>query len=182
MNRKEKRRFDKVCEVIDSAFKADSRVAVIRVDLGYKEGKSSAQTINKDLDKLYQNARSKPNIFKDKIVQIIKVEKSGNDGYHAHALFAFKGHNVKNHKAKAEQIGKYWQNEITKGNGNYHNCNSKEYPKYSLGVIERDDEEAKNALKENVLGYICKDEQSTRSDGSDKNIREFRCSVSKKIK
>ena len=182
-NRKEQRRYDSACTVIDSAFETDSRVAVVRVDLSYREGKSSAQRINSDLNKLRLNARSKPSIFKDQIGYVIKLEKGDNDNYHAHALFTFKGHEVKNHKYKAEQIGKYWQEVITKGDGIYHNCNTKKYDKNCLGVIERSNVDDIEALKENVLGYLCKDEQSIKnSDGSDKKIKEFRCSAVAKKK
>ena len=182
-SRKEQRRYDSACTVIDTAFETDSRIAVVRVDLSYREGKSSAQRINSDLNKLRLNARSKPSIFKDQIGYIIKLEKGNNENYHAHALFTFRGHNVRNHKYKAEQLGKYWQEVITKGDGLYHNCNTKEYDKYCIGTIHRNDTEAINALKETVVSFLCKDEQSTKnSDGSDKKAKEFRCSVAKKKK
>lgn len=182
-SRKEQRRYVSACTVIDTAFETDSRVAVVRVDLSYREGKSSAQRINSDLNKLRLNARSKPSIFKDQIGYIIKLEKGNNENYHAHALFTFRGHNVRNHKYKAEQLGKYWQEVITKGDGLYHNCNTKEYDKYCVGTIHRNDTEAIDALKETVVGFLCKDEQSTKNnDGSDKKAKEFRCSVAKKKK
>ena len=182
-SRKEQRRYDSACTVIDTAFETDSRIAVVRVDFSYREGKSSAQRINSDLNKLRLNARSKPSIFKDQIGYIIKLEKGNNENYHAHALFTFRGHNVRNHKYKAEQLGKYWQEVITKGDGLYHNCNTKEYDKYCIGTIHRNDTEAINALKETVVGFLCKDEQSTKnSEGSDKKAKEFRCSIAKKKK
>ena len=183
-SRKTQRRYKQGCAVIDNSLKLDSRVAVIRLDLSYQDGKGSANRLNSDLNKLRLNARSKPSRFKNQIGYIIKLEKGYNDNYHAHALFTFRGHEVKNHKYKAEQLGKYWQDTITKGDGLYHNCNTKEYDKNCLGVIERNNEEAINALKNNVLGYLCKDEQSIKNnDGSDKKIKEFRCSaVAKKKK
>nr|WP_321322413.1 inovirus-type Gp2 protein [uncultured Campylobacter sp.] len=184
MSRKEQRRYDSACAVIDNSLKIDSRISVARVDLYYKKGKGSLEKINNDLDKLRLNSRSKPSIFKDQIGYIIKIEKGGSDNYHSHALFIFKGHKVRKHKYRAEQIGRYWQEVITKGDGAYYNCNTKEYKKYNLDIIERSDEDATNALKKNVLGYLCKDEQSIKNnDGSDKKIKEFRCSaVAKKKK
>ncbi|MDY5115244.1 MAG: inovirus-type Gp2 protein [Campylobacter sp.] len=180
-SRKTQRRHKQGCAVIDSSLKLDSRVAVIRLDLSYQDGKGSADRLNSDLNKLRLNARSKSSIFKDQIGYVIKLEKGNNDNYHVHALFLFRGHEVKNHKYKAEQIGRYWQEIITKGDGLYHNCNTKEYDKNCLGAIERNDEDATNALKKNVAGYLCKDKQSIKnSNGSDKKIREFRCSVIKK--
>ena len=180
-NRKIQRRYKQGCAVIDDAFKADSKVVFIRIDLYYRDNKSSLDKINKDLNKLNVNSHTKPTIFKDCINYITKLEKGDNDNYHAHALFTFKGHEVKNHKYKAEQLGKYWQEVITKGDGLYHNCNTKEYDKNCLGVIERSNVDDVEALKENVLGYLCKDEQSIKnSDGSDKKAREFRCSITKK--
>ena len=180
-NRKIQRRYKQGCAVIDDAFKADSKVVFIRIDLYYRDNKSSLDKINKDLNKLNVNSHTKPTIFKDCINYITKIEKGDNDNYHAHALFTFKGHEVKNHKYKAEQLGKYWQEVITKGDGLYHNCNTKEYDKNCLGVIERSNVDDVEALKENVLGYLCKDEQSIKnSDGSDKKAREFRCSITKK--
>ena len=183
MSRKEQRRYDSACAVIDNSLKIDSRISVARIDLYYKKGKGSLEKINNDLDKLRLNSRSKPSIFKDQIGYIIKIEKKGggSDNYHSHALFIFKGHKVRKHKYRAEQIGRYWQEVITKGDGAYYNCNTKEYKKYNLDIIERSDEDATNALKKNVAGYLCKDEQSiNNSDGSDKKIREFRCSMIKK--
>lgn len=48
-------------------------------------------------------------------------------------------------------------------------------------VTERSNVDDVGVLKENVLGYLCKDKQSIKSlDGSDKKIKEFRCSVIKK--
>lgn len=184
MSRKEQRRYDSACAVIDNSLKIDSRISVARVDLYYKKGKGSLEKINNDLDKLRLNSRSKPSIFKDQIGYIIKIEKGGSDNYHSHALFIFKGHKVRKHKYRAEQIGRYWQEVITKGDGAYYNCNTKEYEKYNLDIIERSDEDATNALKKNVAGYLCKDEQSIKNnDGSDKKIKEFRCSaVAKKKK
>ncbi|MDY5466223.1 MAG: inovirus-type Gp2 protein [Campylobacter sp.] len=180
-NRKTLRRYKQGCTVIDSSLELDSRVAVIRLDLSCQNSKGSADRLNSDLNKLRLNARSNPSIFKDQIGYVIKLEKGDNDNYHAHALFTFREHEVKNHKYKAEQLGKYWQEVITKGNGIYHNCNTKEYDKNCLGVIERSSVDDIEELKENVLGYLCKDEQSIKnSDGSDKKIREFRCSVIKK--
>lgn len=180
-SRKTQRRYKQGCAVIDNSLKLDSRVAVIRLDLSYQDGKGSADRLNSDLNKLRLNARSKPSIFKDQIGYVIKLEKGDNDNYHAHALFTFRGHKVRNHKYKAEQLGKYWQDTITKGDGLYHNCNTKKYDKNCLGVIERSNVDDVEALKENVLGYLCKDEQSIKnSDGSDKKAREFRCSITKK--
>ena len=182
-SRKTQRRYKQGCAVIDNSLKLDSRVAVIRLDLSYQDGKGSANRLNSDLNKLRLNARSKPSIFKDQIGYVIKLEKGDNDNYHAHALFTFRGHNVRNHKYKAEQIGKYWQDSITKGDGCYYNCNTEKYDKYYLGTIHRNDTEAINSLKENVLNYLCKDEQSIKNnDGSDKKIKEFRCSAVAKKK
>ena len=101
-SRKTQRRYKQGCAVIDNSLKLDSRVAVIRLDLSYQDGKGSANRLNSDLNKLRLNARSKPSIFKNQIGYIIKLEKGYNDNYHAHALFTFRGHEVKNHKYKAE--------------------------------------------------------------------------------
>ena len=177
-NRKIQRRYKQGCAVIDDAFKADSKVVFIRIDLYYRDNKSSLDKINKDLNKLNVNSHTKPTIFKDCINYITKLEKGDNDNYHAHALFTFRGHEVRKHKYRAEQIGRYWQEVITKGDGAYYNCNTKEYEKYNLDIIERNDEDATNALKKNVAGYLCKDKQSIKNgNGSDKKIKEFRCSA-----
>ena len=77
MSRKEQRRYDSACTVIDNSLKIDSRISIARVDLYYKKGKGSLEKINNDLDKLRLNSRSKPSIFKDQIGYIIKIEKKG---------------------------------------------------------------------------------------------------------
>ena len=179
-NRKEQRRYTTACNSIDEAFKASSKITAIRIDLGYKAGKSSAERMHNDLEKMRLNSRTNK-IFKNQLSCVTKLEKSSNDGFHAHLLMLFNGHKIKNHKAKAKQLGEYWVDNITKGDGTYHNCNTKKYDNYALGVIERKDENAINALKQNVALYLCKDEQSIKSaDGSDKKIKEFRCGTRKK--
>ncbi|MGJ0317103.1 hypothetical protein NG754_11320, partial [Aliarcobacter cryaerophilus] len=73
-----------------------------------------------------------------------------------HAMFLEDGSKVQKAAYKADQIGKYWSEEITKGKGCYVNCNRNKYDIDGIGMIDYKDEEKIKALKENAVSYFYK--------------------------
>lgn len=132
-SRNSKRMIESTTKYLNEMFENTSKIQAIRVDLGYKKEharKASLDDINKDLAHLLSNRRTKPSIFVDMIGYIAKREYTDDKGPHVHGFFFYDGQKIKKDAFKGDQIGKYWNNEITSGKGIYHNCNrnKEKYP------------------------------------------------------
>jgi hypothetical protein len=148
-------------QYLDSLQEKYSKLNVVRVDLGYKKPHSKNITldeVNEDFNHMLNNRRSKPSIFKDQVGYICKKEYTEDRGVHLHAVFLYDGQKVQKDSFKAEQIGEYWQ-QITDNKGSYHNCNRNKYEQSGIGMLDHRDSEKRNVLDDNVLSYLCKDEQ-----------------------
>ena len=131
-----KRRKQSTENYIDALLQNNSKLCAIRVDLKYKEPFSkdvSLDVINKDLKRMLDNRRNNKTIFGNNLGYIIKKEVSGNGNLHLHAMFLEDGSKVQKAAYKADQIGKYWSEDITKGKGCYENCNRREYKNNKQG-------------------------------------------------
>ena len=115
---------------------------------------------NKDINKMFNNMRSKKSIFENKVGHVVKREHTDDKGVHIHAIFAFDGQRVHKDILKAKQIGEYWSKEITKDKGKYHNCNMNDYEESGIGMLDHRDSKKRKVLDEVVIPYLCKDEQS----------------------
>ena len=170
------KRMASATEYIDELSDKYSRLNIVRVDLAYKKPYSDEITlerVNSDINRMLNNTRSKPTIFNDKVGYICKKEYTKDKGVHAHAIFIFNGQNVQNASFKADQIGSYWQNEITRGAGSYHNCNRNTYERNGIGMLEHKDKEKRKILDEDVVSYLCKDEQGIEALKTNKKDRAF---------
>ena len=150
---------------LDDLFDYTSRIQVIRLDLGYNKkhaSEASLEQINKDFAHLLDNRRTKPSVFKNMIGHIAKREYTEDKGLHIHGIFFYDGHTISKDAYKGDQIGEYWKNKITNGQGIYHNCNreKEKYSECALGMIDHSDTAKRTILKEKAIGYLCKTEQS----------------------
>ena len=149
---------------IDALIENNSKLCAIRVDLKYKQEFSkdvSLDVINKDLKRMLDNRRNNKTIFGNNLGYIIKKEVSDKGNLHLHALFLEDGNKVQKAAYKADQIGKYWSEDITKGKGCYENCNKNKYEKNGIGMVDYTDEEKINNLKKHAVSYFYKtDKQS----------------------
>ena len=119
-NRNVNKRLESTKKYIDALQKEYSKLNIIRVDLAYKKPYSDDITLeeaNSHFSRMSNNKRSKPKVFKGQIGQITKREFTEDKGIHFHTLFIFDGQKVQQDAYKADQIGEYWQNEITQGEG-----------------------------------------------------------------
>lgn len=163
---------------INRLFLGKSKINVARFDLGYKKPFSNEITLedaNKDINKMLNNMRSKPSIFEHKKGYIIKREYTEDKGIHMHCVFFFDGNKILKDEYKIDQIGKYWNNEITKGKGSFHNCNRNRntYKFDGTGMIDYKDADKRKILLENVTSYLCEEKQSIESENDDKTNRAF---------
>ena len=163
-------------EYMDALQERCSKLNVVRVDLAYKKPYSddiSLEDANKDMKHMLSNRRTKPTIFKDNVGYILKKEYTKDKGVHIHAMFMFDGQRVQKDAYKADQVGTYWQETITKGSGSYFNCNREEYKQNGIGMLDHKDSEKRKILDEEVLTYLCKDEQDITPMKNNKREKAF---------
>ena len=169
------KRFDSTKKYIDKLQENNSKLNVVRVDLAYKKPYSDDVTLeeaNKDLERMFNNRRSKPTIFENQIGYVCKKEYTKNKGIHFHAYFFYDGQKVQKSAFKADQIGKYWSKHITNEKGSYHNCHRNKYKNNGIGMLEHTDEEKRTNLDSAIL-YLCKDEQDVSSIKTNKKIEHL---------
>ena len=184
-NKKTNRRLESTKKYIDDLSKKYSKLNVVRVDLGYTKEDSKSITFedaSKDLNKMLNNTRSKPTVFGEMVGYITKKELGENKGVHIHVAIIYNGNIVREDITKAQQIGEYWKNNITKGKGVFHNCSKNEYKNKAVGVIDYKDKEKRKIFDEKVLTYLCKDEQSIDSLKTNIKDRAFTRGIAPKKK
>lgn len=154
-----------------------SKLNMVRVDLAYEKPYSDNITLeeaNKDLNRMFNNMRSKPSVFKDKVGYICKREYTKDKGVHFHTLFIYDGQKVQKDAFKGTQIGEYWK-QITKDKGTSHNCNLNKYKRKGIGMLDHRDSDKRKILGKEVISYLCKDDikQDIRAIKENKKDRAF---------
>ena len=171
------KRLEGTKKYIDGLSADYSKLNIVRLDLSYKKPHSeeiSLADANKDLEKMFNNMRSKPSVFKDKVGYVCKREYTKDKGVHFHTAFIYDGQKVNQSAFKADQIGEYW-NQITEEKGSYHNCHRNEYRRNGLGILKHQDDEKRKIVDEDVISYLCKDDenQSVEAVAEGKKVKAF---------
>jgi len=127
------KRIDSTKEYIDALQAKCSKLCVVRVDLAYKKPHSDEIKLdeaNNDFNRMMNNRRSKPSVFKDQVGYTCKKEYTKEKGVHFHTVFFYDGQRVQKDEFKGEQICAYW-NQLTEDKGSSYNCNrnKKKYKK-----------------------------------------------------
>lgn len=137
------------------------RVLVVRVDLFYLSEIAGAVTfeeVKKDLATLHNNARHNQ-LFESLKGYITKIEYGLKKKIHVHAFFFFDGRERQADVHIGQAIGEYWQ-KITKGKGDYWNCNYQKEKIYwcvGIGLVHSADLEKRSHLLR-AFSYVCKKE------------------------
>jgi len=174
-NKNTNKRIESTKKYMDGLSKKYSKLNIVRVDLSYKKPYSDKVTLedaNKDLNRMFNNMRSKPSIFKDKIGYVCKREYTEDKGVHFHAIIIYDGQKVQKSAFKGTQIGEYWK-QVTKEKGTFHNCHLNEYTRSGVGILNHNDYDKRKILDEDVISYLCKDEQNIEPIKTNKKDRAF---------
>jgi hypothetical protein len=149
-------------DYINGLFEHYSRLVVLRIDFSYRKEIAHTKTfedIKRDLDKMRNNARHNDTIFKGLEGYIIKIEYGLDKKIHAHTLLFLNGNKRlgSSDVFYAQEIGEYWKNMITEGDGVYWNCNAhkKRYIYNGIGLVEYNDTEKRSYLIK-AFQYLCK--------------------------
>lgn len=172
---KNKRRQTSNEKYVDALQDKYSKLCVVRVDFGYRKDETNNLTLKKandDINRLLNNRRNN-SIFDDNVGYLLKTEYGDNKDIHFHSFFFYDGQKVQKDLNKGEQIGEYWQDNITSGKGTYHNCNRNNYKDNAVGMLAyRDTEKRKNL--DVAMEYLVKEEQSVDFLKENKNDRTIR--------
>lgn len=148
---------------IRSLFSNHSRILALRIDLGHQSSIKSKYQNSELLEaakiqrsELFKHLKKK---FKNSLLGYIwKLEYGLEKGYHYHLMLFLDGSQNRQDVTIAKFIGEHWNNEITKGEGNYFNCNAQKeaYGKYlGIGMISHADHEKIRNL-EKAATYLSK--------------------------
>lgn len=145
---------------INKIFSQYSKVLVIRIDLYYKAGvETDFLRLKSDFRKLQNNARHNQSVLSHWIGYIFKIEYGVQKRLHGHVLMFFNAQRRNHYRdiTIAQEIGEYWKDTITEGDGDYHNCNAKKADYYypALGLIEYSDTNKRMNLRR-IVQYLCK--------------------------
>jgi hypothetical protein len=161
---------------VDAWFAKLAKLIVLRIDLSYRPEyweTITLEDLNADYERLENNARHNK-IFRGRRGHVAKIEYGLGKGLHMHVIFLFDTEHKQaiRHVYHAQQIGEYWKRVVTKGRGDYWNCNADtaKYQRWGkLGVgslhVEEDHEKIRN-LKLFVIDYLCKMDQFLRPTGT----------------
>ncbi len=153
------RRLESTKEYIDALQDKYSKLCVVRVDLGYKKPHSDSIVLdeaNNDFNRMLNNRRGKPSIFKDQVGYMCLKEYTKEKGVHLHTVFLYDGNKVQKDAHMGDKIGDYWK-ELTDDKGSHFNCNRKKYK--GVGMLHHSDTETRELLDEYVTSYLCKDDE-----------------------
>ena len=165
-------------DYIDQLFENHSKLQVLRLDLYHKkteEGPRELKELKQDVAHLISNSRSNKSLFGHMKGKIIKYENGDGRGPHAHTILFFDGQKLQKDAHLGDEIGKYWSENITKGNGTYHNVNrnKERFERVGIGMIDQADTEKRQALLDIVLPYVTKTEQSISTIKTNPKERSF---------
>jgi len=143
------------------------KLLLVRVDLHYSSEKHpSMKQFNQNIEKLISRVQNKDTIFKDQVGYAYRLEQGGKSrGYHCHLLIIYNGTLRCNDGYLGMEIGELWQEEITRGDGDFYLCNQSEYKRsyqeqgtLGIGMIHRvNQREVNNAHA--VISYLAKPEK-----------------------
>jgi hypothetical protein len=170
--RQARNNYESAHDRIQQHFDVCSRILIVRVDLYYppqvwENMELPLENIKRDFRRFLNNRRCN-SLFEYQIGLIWKLEYGIKKGYHYHCLFLFDGSKECNDTNLGQQIGLYWQNQITGGQGTFYNANTANAKKgfeikgkLGIGMVSHDDVQTRGNL-ETILEYMTKKDQYLR--------------------
>ncbi|MCT7482127.1 inovirus Gp2 family protein [Arcobacter cryaerophilus gv. pseudocryaerophilus] len=176
---KDKRRRISNENYLDALQDKYSKLCVVRVDLEYAKNSETNKVeitlneANKHINRLLNNRRNNE-IFDHNIGYLIKTEYGEDRNVHFHSFFFYNGQKVKKDMIKAENIGKYWSENITQGQGTYYSCNRNDYKdKHAIGMLDYRDAKKRRNL-DYAMAYLVKEDQCIEALKENKKDRIIR--------
>ncbi|WP_255587569.1 YagK/YfjJ domain-containing protein [Deefgea piscis] len=153
---------------IEYLFERYARLLVIRLDFGFRVGselRSDLLQCRECFQRMLNN-REHNSLFKNQVGYIWRLEYGEKKGWHYHCIFFFDGSKSRQDITLGDEIGSYWMNAITKGQGTYWNCNRHKeryelFKTLGVGMVYYKDELKREKLLQ-AAAYLCKIDQFLR--------------------
>ncbi|MDR5778097.1 inovirus-type Gp2 protein [Caballeronia sp. LZ065] len=161
-----KRNQERALTIEQQVFETKSRHLVLMLHFGFQEKyrhKITLEQIQKHREKFFNNRRTN-RLLRGIVDYIWTLEEGDETGLHLHVLIFYRADDVRRDVLIARLIGEYWENVVTKGEGQYWNSNADKWfhEKYGHGVgtgeINWDDHDKRKALRKNIQ-YMTKADQ-----------------------
>ncbi|QLI80256.1 inovirus-type Gp2 protein [Chitinibacter fontanus] len=159
-----------LCRLLDKY----KRLRVVRLDLTYQLNSPERHDevlCKKHFKRFTENQRNNQ-LFKNVVGFIWRLEYGKEMGFHFHWILLFDGDHVWKEEWYADQIGNYWKETITAGQGAFHNCNRaaringhRNSAGYGLGELKLNDRQKLDTVCKNVIGYLTKVDALIQSKG-----------------
>lgn len=166
---KNNRNFDSLMDYINWMFDLRSRLLVVRIDLSFRaesRGQYDAEYARQCFQTFLHNMQSNQ-IFRDLIGYVWTMEYGADRGFHYHCIFCLDGHQRCKDISIGLQIGQYWRDTITQGEGYYYCCNN-DIPELELhglpvgiGMIHRSEAEKVENMAA-MATYLIKQEEDNK--------------------
>lgn len=164
--------------LINTAFDHYSKLLVIRVDLGYRMDVRETLSLE-DVQAHFKaflkrrDCKKFDHVFEHLIGYIRKLDRKPRRGNHYHLILLFDGQKVERNYHYAFEVGKYWVDSITKGDGAFYDCGANKfgYRGCGIGLIERTDTIKREILTKLAMGYLAKSDEFCKPAGD--SIRRF---------
>lgn len=157
------------CDFEQAMFDHRSRYLVLILTLGYKKEHQYRKTLNdlrRDRDRLFRNSRTNQ-LLRNINGYIWAIEEGdASGGLHLH-LIIFYDRAYRGDITKGNEIGQYWEEDVTGGDGAFWNSSGDKAENElkwgdATGQINQFDFEKRAALCK-VIGYLAKDSQQVSS-------------------
>jgi len=156
------RNYEATVQYISALFATYRRLLVIRVDLHFTREALVTLTYPDVASYLHQflNNVRHTRFGSEKVGHVWKLEDGHSKGPHIHLTLFLNASDHQSHAFIAEEIGKYWESNITAGKGYFINCHRANFVYHypALGTIERDNfAKRQNLLR--LVRYLTKTDQ-----------------------
>lgn len=152
--------YKRLCELMEALFECNSRLMVVRVDLGYSKFDSpyiDYETARYHREQICHAFNIHP-LFNHLRGYAWKLEWQPDKGFHYHFIFFFDGHQCQEDITHGRLIGEMWTKAITGCQGHPWNCNLDAETTYhynAMGCIDYHDIEKQRGLFE-LAKYLTK--------------------------
>lgn len=165
--KKRERNWGKLSKYFNNIVSRHRKLLLVRVDLHYSsESHPGVTKFAEHIRVLLKRIHDKDTIFEGQIGYAYRLEQGGKSrGYHCHLLVIYNGTPKCKDSYYGQEIGRLWKEKITKGCGEFYNCNQASHKRryqyegrLGIGMIKRSNHKSvENAFE--VIRYLAMTEK-----------------------
>lgn len=172
--------FSRIRTLVDTHLQRTASILICRLDLHYPP-----RSAGDDFEKIHPPVQVAAEIqalldyakktYRGYLAYIVRLEYGHSRGLHAHLAILLNGSVHQQDISISQDLGMFWKNEVTEGEGSFFNCNLSK-PRYThlgIGKIHYSDSSKEIGISK-MLVYLCKPDLYFPSSPAWKNVRKIR--------